>query len=108
MSERHREPHVVNVDESRRVSYLKPRSRISTSWDRLLYNVRYVSRHWKDRFIVKAAAVVVVYTVGFVSYFIGAREFRFFSSVVLHLLVLFLCICFEKFIFPVVNSFFLV
>ncbi|VDO38056.1 unnamed protein product [Brugia timori] len=64
MSEHHRKPHAMNTDGSQRVSYLKPRSRISISWDRLLYNVRYISQHWKDRMLVKAAAVMIVYTIG--------------------------------------------
>ncbi|CAG9536227.1 unnamed protein product [Cercopithifilaria johnstoni] len=64
MSEHHRKPHVTTADESRRVPYLKPKSRIGISWSRLLYNVHYISRHWKDRLIVKAAAVVLVYTIG--------------------------------------------
>ncbi|VDK69346.1 unnamed protein product [Litomosoides sigmodontis] len=68
MSEPHGKPHIANVDESRRIPYLKPKSRISISWDRLLYNVRYMSRHWKDRVIVKAVAVVFVYTVGLYSF----------------------------------------
>ncbi|EFO17082.1 hypothetical protein LOAG_11419 [Loa loa] len=62
MSERHREPHVVNADG--RVPYFKPKSTTGIYWGRLLYNVRYVSRHWKDRIFVKATTIVLVYTVG--------------------------------------------
>ncbi|KAL3994303.1 hypothetical protein ACH3XW_21180 [Acanthocheilonema viteae] len=64
MSERHHKPHVANNEESRRVSYHKPKSRINISWNRFLYNVRYIGLHWKDRIIVKTAAVILIYTVG--------------------------------------------
>ncbi|OZC11924.1 hypothetical protein X798_01105 [Onchocerca flexuosa] len=68
MSGHHRDPRVVNADKSPRVPYLKPKSKIGISWNRLLYNVRYVSRHWKDRIIVKTAAAVLVYTIGLYAY----------------------------------------
>lgn len=77
MSGRHHEPRVVNADKSPRVPYLKPKSRIGISWNRLLYNVRYVSRHWKDRILVKTAAAVFIYTIGFVSYFTKEKNFNF-------------------------------
>lgn len=77
MFDRHCEPNVSNAEKSRRVPYLKPKSRIGISWDRLMYNVRYISQHWKDRVTVKVTALVLVYTVGFVSHFIEGREFKF-------------------------------
>uniref|UniRef100_A0A915Q2X2 NADH dehydrogenase [ubiquinone] 1 beta subcomplex subunit 6 n=1 Tax=Setaria digitata TaxID=48799 RepID=A0A915Q2X2_9BILA len=64
MSKCYREPRVGNAEESPRIPYHKPRSRMGILWDRLLYNVRYVSRHWKDRIIIKAVAGMLIYTVG--------------------------------------------
>ncbi|KAM3719520.1 Deoxyribodipyrimidine photo-lyase [Dirofilaria immitis] len=64
MSGRHREPYVVNAEKPARVPHHKPRSKLAISWDRLLYNTRYVSRHWKDRILVKAVAAVFAYTIG--------------------------------------------
>lgn len=90
MREGHRGTHVVNADGPRRTPYFKPRSKIGISWDRLLYSVRYASRHWKDRIVVKSAAVILVYTVGFV--FLtgkllqcGASFFTFFELFYLYL-----------------------
>uniref|UniRef100_A0A183DW15 Complex I-B17 n=1 Tax=Gongylonema pulchrum TaxID=637853 RepID=A0A183DW15_9BILA len=70
MSKPEPEPRVLGAVESKRVSYLKPRSRISVFWDRLLYNVRYTSRHWKDRVYVRFTVGILIYTVGLYAFII--------------------------------------